>query len=145
MFNAEFTTYANTSKFRSRGPNLASTLGAAAVLVRSITPFSINSPHTGLTIFERDDLRIPAAGISLEHANLIARLTAKGKIHLLIFSNIKNLPLGVKVEINLKMEAKTYPSIFSRNVIGDIIGTTSPHEYVTISGHIDSWDVGQVS
>lgn len=51
---------------------------------------------------------------------------------------------GVKVEIHLNMGAKFYPSTFSRNVIGDITGKTSPQEYVTISGHIDSWDVGQV-
>lgn len=80
MLNAEFTTYNNIAKYRSNGPNTASALGAAAVLVRSITPFSINSPHTGMTAFEKDELRIPAAAISLEHANLIARLASKGKI-----------------------------------------------------------------
>lgn len=45
--------------------------------------------------------------------------------------------------INLKMQAQSYPDTQSRNVIADITGSSAPEKTVVISGHIDSWDVGQ--
>lgn len=45
--------------------------------------------------------------------------------------------------INLKMQARQYPNTQSRNVIADITGFSSPEKTVVVSGHIDSWDVGQ--
>jgi carboxypeptidase Q len=41
------------------------------------------------------------------------------------------------------MEAETLPPAKSRNVIAEIVGREKPEEVVIISGHIDSWDVGQ--
>lgn len=42
------------------------------------------------------------------------------------------------------MEARLEEEKNSRNAYGDIIGKSIPEEFVTLSGHIDSWDVGQV-
>jgi len=50
---------------------------------------------------------------------------------------------GEKIVVRLKMEAKTLPDVKSRNVIGEIVGSEKPEEIVIVSGHIDSWDVGQ--
>lgn len=41
------------------------------------------------------------------------------------------------------MQAKTLPDGESRNVVSEIIGSSKPNNVVVVSGHIDSWDVGQ--
>lgn len=41
------------------------------------------------------------------------------------------------------MQARRYPDIQSRNVIADITGFSAPEKVVVVSGHIDSWDVGE--
>jgi carboxypeptidase Q len=50
---------------------------------------------------------------------------------------------GEKLVITLKMNDTTLPDTVSRNVIGEIRGREKPEEVVVVSGHIDSWDVGQ--
>jgi carboxypeptidase Q len=52
-------------------------------------------------------------------------------------------PTGETIQINLKMDAARYPDTKSRNVIADITGFSQPEKTVVVSGHIDSWDVGQ--
>lgn len=129
FFDAVYTSYAETQPYRNTGPNEASKLGAIGALVRSLTPFSIDSPHTGSTYFLNDTKPIPAATITLEDANRLSRLINSGKT----------------VKINLKMEAKLGEDKISRNAYGDLRGDSIPQEFVTLSGHIDTWDVGQVS
>jgi carboxypeptidase Q len=40
------------------------------------------------------------------------------------------------------MNAVTYPDVLSRNTIIDHLGSAAPEDFVVVSGHIDSWDVG---
>lgn len=41
------------------------------------------------------------------------------------------------------MEAQNLPPATSRNTIAEITGKSIPDEVVVVSGHLDSWDVGQ--
>jgi carboxypeptidase Q len=45
--------------------------------------------------------------------------------------------------VHLKMEARNLGETRSHNIVADLKGTLYPEEIVLVSGHIDSWDVGQ--
>jgi carboxypeptidase Q len=50
---------------------------------------------------------------------------------------------GDHPRLRLKMEAKFLPDAESANVIAELKGAEKPDEVILISGHFDSWDVGQ--
>lgn len=127
LFNAPFVSYGQTVMYRTGGASRAAALGAVAVLVRSITPLSLRSPHTGVMIYEPHAPKIPAAALSVEDAESLARLYKR----------------GVPVRVKLTMEAKMLPDADSFDVIGEIRGSEKPEEIVVLGGHIDSWDIGQ--
>ena len=41
------------------------------------------------------------------------------------------------------MEAQMLPEVQSRNLVAELPGDREPKKIVIVSGHIDSWDVGQ--
>lgn len=127
LYNVPFAGYGNTVRYRASGASRAADYGAVAALVRSVTPVSLQTPHTGSLRYTVDSPRIPAAAITVEDAERMARLQERG------------LPLRVR----LKMEARTEADADSANVVGEIPGTTAPKEIVVMGGHLDSWDVGQ--
>lgn len=119
--------YGRTVRFRVHGARLASERGAVAVLVRSVTARSLRTPHTGGMNYGNAKRKIPAAAVTIEDADVIARLRAR----------------GIPVKIRLEMEAKDGGTASSANVIGELRGREFPGEVVVIAGHLDSWDVGQ--
>jgi hypothetical protein len=120
--------YGEVSPIRGRGPAKAAALGAKAALVRSLTSNSLRTPHTGGTWWGRDPKapRIPAAAVSTEDADLIARYAAAGP-----------------VKVRLVLTPKQHPDAPSANVIGELRGRETPEEIVLLGAHLDSWDVGQ--
>lgn len=122
-----FTRYGETVVYRSQGASKASAKGAIASLVRSITPYSLYTPHTGSQNYADDVVPIPTAAITLEDADLITRMYDKGE----------------KVVLNIKMSSKLDENKISRNTLIDLKGSEHPEKLVIVSGHIDSWDVGQ--
>ena len=127
VFNVPYEDYHKTVAVRTRGAIEASRAGAVASLVRSITPVSLQTPHTGNMSYEDGVPKIPHAAITIEDAELLQRLQDRGESPVLL----------------LKMEATTISNGLSRNIIADIPGSEKPNEIVLVSGHIDSWDVGQ--
>lgn len=127
LYNVPFTAYGQTVAYRSGGAVAAARVGAVASLVRSITPYSMRTPHTGGMAYNDSVPRIPHAAITPEDADMIARMIQRGE----------------RVTVKLTMSARTMPDAQSRNVIAELLGTTSPDEIVVMGGHIDSWDVGR--
>jgi carboxypeptidase Q len=127
LFDAPFTTYGETGRYRRAGAVAAAKAGAVALLIRSVGPYGIQTPHTGSMTYDSSVTKIPAAALSMEHAMMLHRMQQRGD----------------KLVVRLKMEAKTLPDADSRNVMAEVVGRESPQEIVVLGGHIDSWDVGQ--
>lgn len=71
LYNCIFTTYSETVVYRVQGAIEAAKYGAVASLVRSITPFSLQTPHTGVMRYEDGITKIPHAAITLEYADYL--------------------------------------------------------------------------
>jgi carboxypeptidase Q len=128
LYDVPFTSYGETVRYRSQGANRAAARGGVAALVRSVTPVSLRTPHTGVMAAYVDSLpRIPAAAVTGEDAAMMHRLAARGE----------------RVRVHLVMGAATLPDVLSHNVMGEIRGRERPEEVVLVGGHLDSWDVGQ--
>jgi carboxypeptidase Q len=127
VFNVPYVNYGETVAYRSRGATAAAKAGAVASLVRSITPFSLQTPHTGAMSYAEDTPKIPHAAITGEDAARMQRWQERGKTPV----------------VRLKMSSHFLPDAPSRNVVAEITGREKPDEVVIVSGHIDSWDVGQ--
>jgi len=127
LFNVPFTNYGETVRYRGGGAVAAAKAGAVASMIRSVTPYSMRTPHTGGMAYDSTVTKIAHFAITPEDADMIARLTARGE----------------KVRVHVTMSAQMMPDAPSRNVMGELRGRELPDEVVVVGGHIDSWDVGR--
>jgi carboxypeptidase Q len=117
--------YGQSTRYRTNGPAEAAAMGAVAALVRSAGNGAYRLPHTGVTHWHDKQAPIPAAALTTEDTDLIIRLAARGA-----------------VTMRLWLSPSTLPDADSFNVIADWPGRDRPNEYVIVSGHLDSWDLG---
>ena len=127
LFDVPFTTYGETVRYRSQGAIAAGRVGAVASLIRSVTPYSMKTPHTGGMSYSDDVPRIPHAAITVEDAAMLHRMQERGE----------------RIVVTLRMSARMLPDAPSKNVIAELRGREFPDEVVVLGGHTDSWDVGQ--
>lgn len=118
--------YGTAVRFRHRGAQLAAKHGAVGCLVRSVTARSMRTPHTGAMSYGDAQVKVPAAAISIEDAELLSRLARREK----------------EVRLTLKMQARDEGMVDSANVVAELRGREKPEEIVVIGGHLDAWDVG---
>lgn len=109
---------------RAGGARLAQSLGAVALLLRSIGTDHDRVAHTGAK--RKDDHEIPAAAISVPDAEMLHRVLIAEK--------------GTRV--HLELTPRTLPDADSANVVGDVRGREKPGEIVLVGAHLDSWDPG---
>jgi len=121
-----FSAYGRAVNQRSRGAIEAAKVGAAAVLVRSMTGRIDDVPHTGMMSYDSEVKKIPAAAISTLDADYLSQLLKRED----------------DVQVNIQLSCQQLPDVESANVIGEITGSEIPDEVVLVGGHLDSWDKG---
>jgi carboxypeptidase Q len=126
LLDAPYVSYGETVQYRWSGAIAAAKVGAVAALLRSVSPFEMRQPHTGVTHYDSTARPIPFAAISIEDAMMLHRMQGRGQ----------------PIEVTLRMEARTLPDAPSRNAVAELRGTEQPDQVVVMGGHIDSWDVG---
>lgn len=120
--------YRAAVRYRTNAARWAAGHGAVAALIRSVTTRSLYTPHTGAMSYGDAQRRIPSAALSVEDAELLARLARRGLVPV------------VRLEMEARTESEQSPSA---NVVAELVGWEKPYEVVVIGGHLDSWDVGQ--
>lgn len=127
LYDVPYTTYGETVRYRSSGASHAARYGAAAILLRSVTPVSFDTPHTGALSYNDSLPQIPAAAVTIEGATMMRRMAERGE----------------RIRAHLEMRARRLPDAPSANVVGEVVGSERPDEIVLLAAHLDSWDVGQ--
>ena len=116
--------YGDAVRYRGAGASRAAKYGAVAVIIRSITNSTDNYPHTGAMSYDNAYPKIPALAVGLWDADKIAETFYQNK----------------NVTIFIKTNAHTLTDTTGHNVIGEIEGSEFPDQYITVGGHLDSWD-----
>ena len=124
FFVETFQAYGDAVRYRGAGASRAAKYGALAVLVRSMSSSVDNNPHTGALNYSDSFPKIPAAAVGLQDADRLAGL----------------IEHGGDFSVRLRTMAKMLPDTVAHNVIGEIRGSQFPDQYITVGGHLDSWD-----
>lgn len=122
-----FAAYSGCVDQRSSGASTAAPFGAKAVLVRSMGLRQDDLPHTGVQRYKKDVKKIPAAAISTNGAKMLS----------------KKLREDPKLQVHIKLSCQNFEDKLSHNVVADIMGELYPEEIILVSGHLDSWDLGE--
>jgi carboxypeptidase Q len=129
-----FSAYAEAVDYRSSGASRAAKYGAVGVVVRSMSESTDNFPHTGAMVYNDSFPKIPALAVGLQDADKLAEAFNKK----LFAANLRES----KKELNLFIStgAYTLPDTVGYNVIGEWTGNEYPDQFITVGGHLDSWD-----
>ncbi len=120
LYNAPFVSYDAAVQYRTRGAMVAEQHGAVAVLVRSVTPISLDTPHTG----NQRPSALPALCVSIESAELLTRLLRLPD------------PAADGVLVHVFSSARMLADRPSRNICAEVRGRSLPSEYVLVGAHI---------
>ncbi len=121
-----FKAYGESGAYRRSGASRAAKYGAIAVLIHSLSTAPDNAPHTGSMSYDEAYPKIPAVALGPSDAKILYDLAKKGKVKAQVQTNGFFLP-----------DADEF------NVVAELKGTEFPDEYITLGGHLDSWDVNE--
>lgn len=136
-FVETFRAYGDAVRYRVFGAGQAARYGAVGVLVRSMSHSVDNNPHTGAMYYNDSFPRIPAAALGLRDADKLGQILEPGAK-----GGKGGGGAGGSGEVNvwIRLLAKKLPDTTGHNVIGEITGSEFPDQFITIGGHLDSWD-----
>ncbi len=126
-FIKTFYSYGDAVKYRGSGASRAAKYGAVAVIVRSMSHAANNEPHTGAMQYDPNYAKIPAVAIGLQDAERLSQ-------------RMKDDP---SAQVFLKTNCMMLADTIGHNVIGELRGSKHPDQYLTVGGHLDSWDVAE--
>ena len=118
--------YGEAGIYRRSGASRAAKYGAVGIMIRSLTEATDNNPHTGSMSYNDSFPKIPAIALGGDDADYVWKLSRQSVFQVSISTNGHFLP-----------DAKGY------NVVAELTGTQFPGEYITVGGHLDSWDVNE--
>lgn len=118
--------YGEAGLYRRNGPSRAAKYGAIGVIVRSLTEGTNNLPHTGSTTYNDTFPKIPAVAVGLNDADFLW----------------KTCHANNDVQVSFTTWGYYLPDTIGHNVIAELKGTNA-NEYITVGGHLDSWDVNE--
>ncbi|HTO15024.1 MAG TPA: M28 family peptidase [Edaphocola sp.] len=119
-----FDGYGESFMNRYLGPNIASEKGAVAYVMRSLSTGIDDYAHTGVMSYKDGVSKIPAIALGNSSSNLLNNLCKEGSV-------------TAKIRSNCRMKGE----VMDYNIIGELSGETN--NYITVGGHLDSWDVGE--
>ncbi|AOW21733.1 M20/M25/M40 family metallo-hydrolase [Urechidicola croceus] len=124
-----FAAYGGCVDQRYGGTEVAGKYGAVGTIVRSMTNNLDDYPHTGSMGYgkAKPEDYIPTAAISTNASELLS----------------KHLKENPNLKFYFKQSCETLPDAPSFNVIGEIAGSEFPNKYITVGGHLDSWDLAE--
>ncbi len=124
-FIRTFESYGDAVKYRGlQGTATAAKYGAVATIVRSMSHSTDNHPHTGATRYDSAYAINPAVAIGLLDADWLATAITQNP--------------GLRVQ--LKTNGHFLPDAIGHNIVGELKGSELPEEFITVGGHLDSWD-----
>ncbi len=133
LFVETFQAYGDAVRYRGGGASRAAKYGAVAVLVRSMSESVDNVPHTGALMYNDSFPKIPAVAVGLRDADRLAATLESAQ-------KSRDGGGGGAIQVYLRTGGQMLPDTIAHNVIGELKGTEFPDQYITLGGHLDSWD-----
>ena len=119
-----FTSYGEMGVYRGSGASRAAKYGAVGTIVRSMSEGTNNHPHTGSLRYNDSFPKIPAVAVGLEDAAYLWNLCKSNN----------------NVQASITTFGQMLPDVAGNNVVGEIKGSGAAIKYITVGGHLDSWD-----
>jgi carboxypeptidase Q len=121
-----FHSYGQAGIYRRNGPSRAAKYGAVGVMIRSLTESTANDPHTGGMAYNDSFPKIPAIAVGPRDADQVWELSKKAQF-----------------KMTMVTKGHFLPDTIGHNVIAELKGTEFPDQFITVGGHLDSWDVNE--